>query len=109
MLGHPRHWHNRLLRSLSNRTGLGNFPAGLSTATACLGTFPHRFHIVVLLALGRAGVTDVGTDAAKLICKPRISRQQNDACIAYWRALVTKADAFRHRGRVMCEALINAG
>src|SRR5215469_14722385 len=40
------------LCSLSNRTGFGNLAARLSTATPCLGEFPNRRHIAVLLPLG---------------------------------------------------------
>src|SRR6266853_1855771 len=97
-----------VLRSLSNGTRLGNLPARLSTATARFGTFPHSFDIVVFSALVCTGITDVRADAAKLMRKPRISRQQGCANPTYWRALVAKADGSCHFGRIVCEALVDA-
>ena len=97
-----------LLRDLSNRAGLGDLPAALRTAAARLGTIAHGFHVGILAALGGTGFADVRADGAKLIFKPRVSRQQGHARAAYRHALVTKPDAFRHLGRIACEALFNA-
>jgi hypothetical protein len=101
--------HLRLLCSLSNRTGFGDLAARLGTATAGLGAFPHRRHVAELLALGGTCVTYFGTYGAKQMRKSRISGEQNYACLTNRRALMTKADALRHRLRVVGEALINAG
>jgi hypothetical protein len=97
-----------LLRSLSNRAGLGDLPAGLRAAAARLGTFAHGFHVGIFAALGGTGFADVSAHGAKLIFKPRVSREQSHAHATYRRALVAEADAFRHRGRIVCEALFYA-
>ena len=97
------------LCSLSNRTGFGNLPARLGAAPAGLGALPHRWHIAELLALGRTSVTYFGTHGAKQMRKGRISGEQDYACLTNRRALVTKADALRHRLRVIGKPLINAG
>jgi hypothetical protein len=97
-----------MLGNLSNRTGVGDFPAGLRAPAARLGTFPHGFHGREFSALGGTGVAEIHADGAKLIFKPRVSRQQSHANTAYRGALVAETDAFRHRGRIVCEALFYA-
>jgi hypothetical protein len=95
------------LRSLSNGARIGDLPARPGTAKARFGTFPHSFDVVVFSALGCTSITDIRADAAKLMRKPRIPREQNCAITTYWRALVAKTDGFCHRGRIMCKAFID--
>ena len=97
-----------LLRDLSNRAGLGDLPAGLRAAAARLGTIAHGFHVGIFAALGGTGFADIRADSAKLIFKPRVSRQQGHARAAYRSALVTKPNAVRHLGWIVCEALFDA-
>jgi hypothetical protein len=68
-----------LLANLANGTSFADFPASLSAATARFSALPHCFGIVVFFGLGRTGITDIGTEAAKLMSKPRISRQQPES------------------------------
>jgi hypothetical protein len=95
------------LCSLSNGAGIGDLPARLGTAKARFGTSPHSFDVVVFSALGCTSITDIRADAAKLMRKPRIPREQNCAIATYWRALVAKTDGFCHPGRIMCKAFID--
>ena len=98
-----------VLRGLSNGPHFGNLPAGLRTTSAGFGTPPHYLVIFMFSALCSTGFADVCTDTAKLMRKPGISRKQSRAKAAYWRALVAEADGCRHHGRIMREALIDAG
>jgi hypothetical protein len=97
-----------MLGNLSNRTGVGDFPAGLRAPAARFGTFPHGFHGREFSALGGTGVAEIHADGAKLIFKPRVSREQSHAHATYRRALVTEPNAVCHFGRIVCEALLDA-
>jgi hypothetical protein len=89
--------------------GLGDLPAGLRAAAAGLGTFAHGFHVGIFAALCRTSFANIGADGAKLIFEPGVPREESHAHAAYRRALMTEPDAFRHLGRIVCEALFGAG
>ena len=97
------------LRSLSDGTGFGNFPARLGTAPARFGRFSHRFHVGVFSAFGRASITDVCAKGAELVRKLGIRRQQPCGQTTYWCAFAAKASGSCHSRRVICERCIDAG
>src|SRR5689334_17009668 len=74
-----------LLRSLSNKTGLGDLPAGLRAAAASLGASAHDLHIRIFATLGGTGFADVSANVTKLIFKPRVCCEQSHAHATYRR------------------------
>ena len=92
-------------RRAANGPGVCDLTARGCALAACLAGFPHRFHIV-FLAFRRAGITELGANAANAVSKRGAACKQNHTSPAKFNTFATKPNTFPHCGWIVRQGLI---